>query len=368
MIIKGNQKAIFRILPLLQPDPDGNQIDIDQIKSICSKGLSDSPAEDRAGAWLVLLNVFPRYAVQWESQMNLMTKNYSNLVKLNGLDQFHLQEIPVEADIETFSVKNPKLMHVIHGDITRSGRYLQFFPESDNSFSFTASTNTKLLNQYNEHIRRIERILYIFCSSLFSFDYMQGFNELIMPLYYVMNAAKDLFQNSHDIVEAITYFAFQQLIISSSLLEFYTSAQKPRNIMLKLNEYQAILDRHLPTMSKAISQLHIMPIEYCYRWFSLLFSQEFELPSLLVIWDSLFAHSPNFVDFSYYIAVSHMEMIKEKIIPSNACATLAILQNFDESKRLISIINKAQEMWVEDKICKKKKKKSTKKAPRYNSA
>lgn len=41
MLINGNQKAIFRILPLLLPDPDGNQVDVDQIKNICAKGLSD---------------------------------------------------------------------------------------------------------------------------------------------------------------------------------------------------------------------------------------------------------------------------------------------------------------------------------------
>lgn len=355
MLINGNQKAIFRILPFLQPDPDGHQIDIDQIKNICAKGLSDSPAEDRAGAWLVLLNVFPRHAVQWESQMNLMTQNYLKLVSSHELDQYHLKETSVDADIDTFSVSKPKLMQVIHGDITRSGRYLQFFPETDNSITFSTATNTKLLAQYNEHIRRIERILYIFCSLLFSFDYMQGFNELIMPLYYVMNAGKDFLKGDPNTVEAITYFAFQQLIVSSSLLEFYTSAQNPSNIMLKLNEYQKILDKHLPKMSKVIKQLNITPIEYCYRWFSLLFSQEFELPSLLVIWDSLFSHSPNFINFSYYIAVSHMEMIQDNINPTNACSTLAVLQNFDESKRLILLLKRAQELWIIDNTKKSKK-------------
>lgn len=361
MLIKSNQKAIFRILPFLQPDPDGRQIDIDQIKNICANGLSDSPTEDRAGAWLALLDIFPRYAVQWQSQMELMFHNYSKLISQNELEQFHKEEIPINACIEDFSVSKPKLMHEIHGDITRSGRYLQFFPESDNSSSFSDLVNSKLLTQYNEHIRRIERILYIFCSIHFSFDYMQGFNELIMPLYYVMNTGKDLFNNDSDVAEAVIYFSFQQLVVSSSLLEFYTSAKKPHAIIQKLDGYQKLLDKHLPKMSNTIKQLQITPIEYCYRWFSLLFSQEFELPSLLVVWDSILSHAPHIIDFSNYIAVSHMEMIKEQIIPSNACTTLSILQNFDESKRLLLLIKNAHELWDADHAPQKKKRRFSKK-------
>lgn len=362
MLINANQKAIFRILPYLQPNPDEIQINKEQIRTICANGLSDSPAEDRAGAWLVLLNVFPRYATEWKTHMDSMTQSYLKLVSYHELDQFHLEKIPVNADISHFSVNNPKIMNEIHGDITRSGRYLQFYPESDNSIKFSDSVNSKLLKQYNEHIRRIERILYIFCINHFSFEYMQGFNELIMPLYYTMHAGSDLFCNDLDIVEAITYFSFQQLIISSSLLEFYTSTKNPQIIMKKLNEYEIILERHLPKMAKQIKDLQITPIVYCYRWFSLLFSQEFELPSLLVVWDFLLAHSPNIVDFSYYVAVSHMSMIKEQINSSNSCETLAILQNFDESTRLISLLRTAEEMWELDHMpANKKRRRASKK-------
>lgn len=59
----------YQILPLLQPNLDEKPFDMERVKTICARGLSKCPLEDRALAWLALLSVFPSVPNKWNEKL-----------------------------------------------------------------------------------------------------------------------------------------------------------------------------------------------------------------------------------------------------------------------------------------------------------
>ncbi|OHT09185.1 TBC1 domain protein [Tritrichomonas foetus] len=369
MIYHSHQKADFRILPLLQPSPDMLPVDKMEVKRLCFEGLSDAPAEDRAWAWLVLLDVFPPIANDWKYELTSMINHYTAFVNDFHLEKWHQKYLPkmvLKEDIEG-EFENKELMREIHADIVRSGRQLQFLPESNEPHP-DAPKDDKLALQV-ENMRRIERLLYIFSSINITFSYMQGFHELLIPLYYVMVVGKDAFisdVDSMDTVEAIVYHAFQRLVTSTAISELYTVRDQASVILLKLGEFQKLFERKLPKLSKLLSDNSIQPLQYAYRWFHLLFSQEHTMLPLLAVWDSIFAHQPKLVEFAYYVGLARIEAIFEmnKINfeeKSDMPKLMSALQNSNVDFMVWKVLKRAQELWVEDESVNSKKNEGKKK-------
>ena len=340
----------FRIMPLVQPSPTNDPVDKELIRKICENGLSECPDEDRCFAWLVLLNVFPRYAVEWPDRLSDMIKKYHDFVSDYGVSDWTEKTFPSIVRADNMSVSQPKLMLTIYSDIARSGRQFFFFP----AIEPPNDAPDDKLSFFIPHIRRLERILYIFAMLNPSLSYMQGFNELAIPFYYVMlqpNREKNAEISSEilDEVEALTFYCFQKLMTDTSLPELYTTQDQSSIIMHQLNKFVNLMHTHLPETAEAIEALQIHPIFYCLRWFTLLFAQEHDLPSLLVIWDSLFAHFSTFIDYIFYVGLGHLKMVENRINKNYYSQTIEALQHLNVSGKVKDILEYANEYWEIDK-------------------
>lgn len=288
-----NPNPTFKILPLVQVNYDETVIDIDTIRDLCSEGLSEScPPEDRALAWLNLLSIYPSNHNHWQAVCKTITKSYKNITKNFS---------------ELFQSSDNNLLYSIRNDIKRSEEQLLYLIHNDGSCCQTQEEKEEL----EMHARRIERILYVFAKVNPNFGYIQGFNELIIPLYYVMYSASNLFFNKIEYVEAVSYEAFAFLLISSDLSDFF-------NIDLsvcenKLLPFNHVLSRQMPKTYKKLKFLNINPIQYAYRWFNIMFAQEHNLPQLLPLWDSIFAHLRNLSLFEYAIGVARIMVVQKNI-------------------------------------------------------
>ena len=67
-----------------------------------------------------------------------------------------------------------------------------------------------------------------------------------------------------------------------------------------------ILKFYDPQVSDLLEKQKIKSEFYAFRWLTLLLSQEFNLPEVLRIWDSLFAESGNNFEFLLYICCAMM--------------------------------------------------------------
>jgi hypothetical protein len=335
------QRQNFVILPLVQPTEDGSLIDKAKIAQICAQGLSECPPEDRAVAWLVLLSVYPERPEDWSTIQDQRKQLYQMFMEEYNMQDWTKRVFKPNVKKTDFCLSDNDIMSVIHGDVIRTGRQLFFLPYEE----IPEGENPNFIQApFTYHIRRIERILYIFAMTNPTLHYMQGFNELVIPLYYVLIKAKTMFRDDTILIESLVYAMLQYLLTATDIQEFYATKDQSATVINKLNSYEKILEKFLPEIHATLKKLNIYPLLYAYRWFNILFGQEYELPVLLMIWDALFSHVDNIVQFSFYIGVAHLKVVENMIVPDSFPKTVEVLQNL-KIPNALTVVKEANIMW-----------------------
>lgn len=335
----------FKILPLTMMKEDSSPIDIKKIRNICMNGLDDCPPEDRCIAWLLLSRVFPKNPEKWIEYREKMDKAYKNLIKIFKLEGYENLIIPNTTLHYNFDVEDSQLMDLIHIDMVRTSHHIVFLPYPDHSVKQTDSKD--ILLPYHQHMRRIERILYMFAKTNSSLSYLQGFNELITVIFYVLSSSLVYFGNDWLEVEAFSFYIFQEIFSTTRLIDLFTIKDQLDLVNERLSTFMNILEKHLPKAYKIIQDLGIHPLCYVFKWLNLLFAQDHLMPNLLLIWDDLFSHFEDILTFDYYIAVANIALIEKDLDPNSYSGTLSILQKteINDIKQLLKVANK---LWKED--------------------
>jgi hypothetical protein len=333
----------FIILPLVQPTPDATPINRARIKELCSAGLSECPVEDRCIAWLVLLEVFPANPLEWPNKRALLVDTYQTFVREFGVSDWHEKEIPDHVTPRYFSLTNDRVMWTIHADVCRTLQHIAFFPpdcEAEDAGSF--------LGAHIHHMRRIERILYIFASVNPTLSYLQGFNELCAPLYFVNNAALHYLGDDPDEAEALSFACLNNLINGTEVNSFYTTMDNSSIIRHKMNRFVDLMRVHLPEVQAVLDAHEIHPLQYCFKWFSLLFAQEHQQPTLLIIWDSLFAHYEDLMNYVSYVTIAHIEELKPKLLAPCTFAELMEGLQRPRVRNIFEVLKRADDFYRAD--------------------
>jgi hypothetical protein len=337
----------FKILPLIMPRPDGHSIDIAQIRHLCERGLDTCPADDRAIAWLALTGVMPDQPEEWGASKSTRTQEYSDFVALFGMTDWESKLFPNTSDMTEFGVSNQKLMEIVHGDVVRTGHHILFFPEPDTDPAAASDDPENFLNPFHVHLRRLERILYIFASVNPTLAYMQGFNELVAIIYYTFSQAKPFFDDDWLETEAFVFFTFQQLLGTTNISDLFTTQDRSSLIHRQLGLFMDILKKHLPQAWEIITGHDIHPLYFCYRWLNLLYAQEYMIPDLVLIWDALFAHFDQLVEYVKYVAVAQVKILEPLLDAEDYIKTLTSLQKHKiDTPR--EVLHAAHTFWQED--------------------
>lgn len=318
-------------------------IHIHAIKEICSAGLSECPPEDRCAAWLCLLGVFPPNPADWEARKKSMVDNYRDFVSVFKVEDWHTRTFPETVTPAAFPVDHSRAMAQIHGDIVRTWRHICFLPPEGKS-----DAGDNIEDMYEVPMRRLERILYVFACCSPSYSYLQGFSELIVPLYYVNVKAIDWLGGDIEMVEALTFRCFHELVIATQIHEFYTTAEDSQIVMMKMKQFDYLLELHLPEVFKMLESQDISPLQYCFRWFTVLFAQENQLPELLIIWDALFAHIDDLMEFVYYVGLAYIKGMQDELKGKEFTVFMQTLQN-PQSDNIYTTLKEANAMYQMDK-------------------
>lgn len=326
----------FKVLLMVQPGPQ-TKVDIDSIREITENELNNLPPEDRAMAWLCLMEVFPENPNDWNQVCQEKMDAYNTYVELLNLKDFHTKRFPPTVTKEEFGLENIPLIRVIHNDIIRTGRHIEKLPVTNDGDAFYSR---------EEHVRRIERILYVIGSVNPAHGYMQGFNELIQPIYSVLVEAESIF-GSRDKIEALSFFCLHNLLSKTNLSELFTTADRSSFIINRLATFDQVLSIHVPKVADACRELKIEPLLYSYRWISLLFCQDYVAPELISIWDALLAHFSDLVTYACYIGVAQVKLVEDSIDPLDYSTTLEALQRV-HAEDVGEILSTARRMWQKD--------------------
>ncbi|OHT02822.1 TBC1 domain protein [Tritrichomonas foetus] len=369
MMINPSLKNLSTLTPFSTIDDDDDDDDglppchsfeigssYDSYDSIVSSSDSEQSffieqGEERAYNWLNMLSIFPENPDHWPTVCQTILRSYTNFMSCYSISDYldsdsEKMDYAIEKVYQKFDTK---VFEMIVSDIERSKRQMKYLT-TNNQFNYFENFDTFPENIQTEHSKRIERILYVFAKVNPEFGYIQGFNELLIPIYYVMVNAMSLFFNRIDIVEAVTYEAFQFLLISSDLSNFYYLLDG--SLENKLSKFDKLMNRFLPKVAKRLRLLNILSMQYAFKWFNILFAQEHELPDLLIIWDSILAHLSDLTRYIFCIGVARIKKIEKKLDGQNLGASLALLCNI-EINDVSALLNEAERFFNFDKCAKK---------------
>ena len=189
---------------LINPPKEERIVNKPRIREISWEGFDDSPPENRLFAWLVEMGIYPGLTNEWEKRLQVYTNTYNHCIKLFGLENWLNFKEPLHLNFIDFGLKDNKTMQAIHMDVIRTGRQIYFLKpdpiENDN-----CKGDDDYLVNFRKHIRRMERIIYIFVSLNQWFSYHQGFNEILQPIYFVSAAAHETLKDDFDFGETVQF-------------------------------------------------------------------------------------------------------------------------------------------------------------------
>ena len=97
-----------------------------------------------------------------------------------------------------------------------------------------------------------------------------------------------------------------------------------------------------------LSRLKVSPSFYGFRWITLLMTQEFDLPDVLRLWDSLLSDTRRF-DFLIYFCATMVLAIRDDLLQANDFAfAVKALQRYENRVPMHALLAKAVELYRAD--------------------
>ncbi|KAK4510764.1 GTPase-activating protein S23 [Mucor velutinosus] len=187
------------------------------------------------------------------------------------------------------------------------------------------------------HWEAIERILFIYAKLNPGVGYVQGMNEILAPIYYVFTA-----KTSEEDPEAQAYAEADSFFVFTTLMadirdHFVRSLDQDASTginatMWRMSQRLAWFDRPL---FRELSKKDIKEQYYAFRWITVLCSQEWDLPDVIRLWDSILADrgmqegmEEGRFEFLLDFTVAMLICIRQELIKGDFADNMRILQNY----------------------------------------
>eukprot|EP01107_Rhizomastix_libera_P000138 TRINITY_DN10254_c0_g1_i2.p1 TRINITY_DN10254_c0_g1~~TRINITY_DN10254_c0_g1_i2.p1 ORF type:complete len:346 (-),score=54.52 TRINITY_DN10254_c0_g1_i2:17-1054(-) len=221
--------------------------------------------------------------------------------------------------------KDAYLLDQIEKDASRTRPSMSFFSKDDpNCF---------------EHYRSLVRILFIYAKLNPGIAYVQGMNEVLAVLLYVFASCPP--GDDRDNAEADSFFCFTSLmseIMDNFCVSLDHSGLGVNMVMDKMKETLKMNDSEL---FDEMEKKAIHPQFYSFRWITLLLTQEFEMPEVIRLWDSLLSQEGR-IKFIVSCCCSMLMIVKDKLITTEFAENLSILQHYPvtDVRKIIKLAEK----------------------------
>lgn len=369
------------------------KVDISKLKALCFNGIPDD-GKYRALCWRILLNYLPVIREEWSSELqkqrNLYYRFIEEMIITPGLsyksescdeeiDDHPLNPNP-ESKWKTYFKDNEVLLQ-IDKDVRRLCPDISFFQqpteypcmqivENTEVESFRERVKQTALSSANvirsragitnislskkrahdeyqylpqgqeAHWEVVERILFLYAKLNPGQSYVQGMNEIIGPIYYTF--ASDPNSEWSKYAEADCFFCFTNLM--SEIRDFFIKSldESSSGIGSMMYRLMNMLQNHDYDVWFRLQELELLPQYYSFRWITLLLSQEFPLPDVIRVWDSLFSDHKRF-DFLINVCCAMLLLIRDRLIEGDFSSNMKLLQNYPDMD-IHKILAKAVEL------------------------
>lgn len=177
------------------------------------------------------------------------------------------------------------------------------------------------------HYDRICRILFLYAK--LNFGYVQGMNELVAPLYFTF---------FHDpleghFVEADCFFALNCVMQDQRDIFCKNLDDSSLGMRGRLHAIENLIAKIDPPVAAHLAKIGVKVQFFALRWIMLLFAQEFDIYTVQVIWDSLFADqtSSSFQKETllvHLVCVAMIEKVREAVLAGDFTDVMRVLQRY----------------------------------------
>ena len=321
------------------------------LRTLVFTGIPEELRGLRALVWKVLLNYLPADIRQWERKLREHRDNYyllreeflgrrSDCSTVSGelsVDEqtwcdiekdikrtrqdMHFFFLPTDPAITIESVKSGLLPAQVFIRPFNSV-YSEYYSElqDDNDYTRLILNNESI----EKHSDVMARILFLYAKLNPGVKYVQGMNEILAPIYYCF--AQDPNPSYQKSVEADAFNCFTLLMAELRDTFVKSLDSSDTGLQGKMQTLQEFEYRLVPRVYRKLEELKILPHFYAMKWVMLLFTQNFELPEVLRLWDSLLADENRFT-FFYYICIAVIVLNQEEILQGDFGEALSALQH-----------------------------------------
>eukprot|EP00546_Thalassionema_frauenfeldii_P004399 CAMPEP_0178913374 /NCGR_PEP_ID=MMETSP0786-20121207/10804_1 /TAXON_ID=186022 /ORGANISM="Thalassionema frauenfeldii, Strain CCMP 1798" /LENGTH=686 /DNA_ID=CAMNT_0020586103 /DNA_START=85 /DNA_END=2146 /DNA_ORIENTATION=+ len=225
--------------------------------------------------------------------------------------------------------ENASLLDEIRKDVVRTHPELYFFLEPKQNLG-------------QRRYAALERILFVWAGLNKGVRYVQGMNEIVGTIYYVL--ANDESEQWACEAEADTYFMFNTLMSEMRDIFVPDLDMADTGIQGRISNMTSLLSLHDPEVRCHLVDLGIDPAYYAIRWLTTLLSREFLLPDTIRLWDSMFSstHKDNFMR---YVCVTMVMIIRDELLKGDFSTCLRLLQSYPTTN-IESLLESSRSLWI----------------------
>ncbi|XP_030463846.2 uncharacterized protein LOC115683447 [Syzygium oleosum] len=320
-------------------------VNVRELRRIVSPGIPDG-AGVRPTAWKLLLGYLPPDRGLWPSELAKKRSQYKNLkaeVLMNPSEIARRLDKSTSCDNDESKFQRRGILkrsEITHGEhplsLGKSSIWNQFFQDAE------------IVEQVDRDVKRthpdmdffsgdsayaksnqdsLRNILILFAKLNPGIRYVQGMNEILAPLFFVLRNDPD--EENAAATEADTFFCFVELL--SGLRDNFcqqldNSAVGIRSTITRLSqllkEHDEELWRHLEVTTK------VNPQFYAFRWITLLLTQEFSFTDILHIWDMLLSDPEGPQETLLRICCAMLILVRRRLLAGDFTANLKLLQHY----------------------------------------
>ena len=382
-----SEKLKTKVLEILKTI-NSDKINFYKLTRHVFEGLPDDIPSLRSLAWKILFNYLPLDVNNWEESIDKKRVEYYKEKKLlydkleleiilkkksdidsNKVDDINanLGNMFLDSEIKSKKAfkkkitndhplnltKNSKwkscfddleLLEEIEKDVRRTRTHMHFFfmPAKTNLMPISNEIITELAdrkrndpgsdkllnkNSFETNADVISRILFIYGKKHPHIKYVQGMNEILAPIFYAFSNDQNPYFYLN--LEADSYICFENLMNDIQDIFIRSKDNTPTGIQTKIKNLNMILKILDKEVHDHLKEENIELQYFAFRWYTLFLTQEFEMPDILRIWDSILADEDKF-EFLNMICLAIIKIKRHELLQCDFSGIMLSLQNLEK--------------------------------------
>jgi TBC1 domain family member 13 len=171
------------------------------------------------------------------------------------------------------------------------------------------------------------RILFIYGKKYPEIRYVQGMNEVLAPIYYAFSNDQNPYFYTN--LEADCYICFENLMKEIKDIFIRSKDNLETGIHTRVKNLNLLLKMVDKEIFNHFAENKIEVGFFAFRWYTLFLTQEFEMPDILRLWDSILSEDDKF-DFLNMVCLAIIKMKKIEILQSDFAGIMLSMQNLDK--------------------------------------